>query len=73
MLIDAFAGFGMDTNDGMLGLVDRRREDLLELLPVGFARAGLDRIIIGIAVHRPELIRELAQRSRQLLNSSQLA
>src|SRR5579883_1316968 len=50
------AGLRMDPNHGMLGLIDRAGEDLVEMLSIGFAGALLHRIVIGVAVDRPELV-----------------
>jgi len=66
----ALAGFGMDAHHGMLGLIDRTSEHLVEMLPVGLAGARLDRVVIGVAVDGPELICEFLQGRWQIEISS---
>ncbi len=64
----AFAGFRMDADDRVLGLVDRAGEHFLEVFSVRLGGARADRgIVVGIAVHGPELFGEPLQGRRQVL------
>jgi len=58
----------MDADNGMLGLVDRRGENLLEVLPFRSARTRPDRgVVVDVAVNRPEIVGEQLQRLGQVL------
>lgn len=60
----AFSGFGLDTHNGMFGLIDRPSEHLVKMFFVGLA-VGHDGEE-GIAVNRPEFVGEPLQRRRNV-------
>lgn len=56
----------MDTHDWMLGLVDGRRENFLEMLPLFSGGARAHRcVVIGIAVNGPQIVCQQFERCWQ--------
>lgn len=61
-------GFRMDAHDRMLGLVDRRCENFLEvLLLFGCGARAHGCVVVGIAMNSPQIVRQYFERRRQIL------